>query len=282
MSEISISAKSIPGLQVVATPLGNPGDFSSRAREALEQADAVLAEDTRRAGLLCSRCGLNVRRFISCHNFNEQEKLPDILNALKKGERLALISDAGMPVLADPGYRLVRACRQEGIPVTVIPGPCAAVTALVGSGIPPQPFVFFGFLPRGAGDIAATLERFSGTGAALVFYERKDRLEETLRIALEKLGDREVCVARELTKIHEEYILFRLSEGLPKKEILGELTVIIGPSEKTERTSESEAVAILEEEVQSGGTPKAAAKRAQKRVSGWSARELYALLVARS
>ena len=133
-----------PKLWVVATPLGNPGDLSPRAREVLEGADMVLAEDTRRAGLLCQRCGVKAKRFMSFHDHNEESKLDEVLGLLNGGRTLALISDAGLPLVADPGYRLVRACRAAGIPVSVVPGPSAPVTALAGSGIAPQPT----FLPR--------------------------------------------------------------------------------------------------------------------------------------
>ena len=129
-----------PKLWVVATPLGNPGDLSPRAREVLEGADMVLAEDTRRAGLLCQRCGVKAKRFMSFHDHNEESKLDEVLGLLNGGRTLALISDAGLPLVADPGYRLVRACRAAGIPVSVVPGPSAPVTALAGSGIAPQLF----------------------------------------------------------------------------------------------------------------------------------------------
>ena len=131
---------------MVGTPLGNPGDLSPRARACLEEADLVLAEDTKREGLACARWGVTVRRFVSYHDHNEKEKASSVLELLREGKNIALISDAGMPVMADPGYVVIRACREAGLPVSVIPGPCAPVTALAGSGIPPQPFIFFGFL----------------------------------------------------------------------------------------------------------------------------------------
>ena len=129
---------------MVGTPLGNPGDLSPRARACLEEAELVLAEDTKREGLACARWGVQVRRFVSYHDHNEKEKAASVLELLREGKNIALISDAGMPVMADPGYVVIRACREAGLPVSVIPGPCAPVTALAGSGIPPQPFIFFG------------------------------------------------------------------------------------------------------------------------------------------
>ena len=221
-----------PKLWVVATPLGNPGDLSPRAREVLEGADMVLAEDTRRAGLLCQRCGVKAKRFMSFHDHNEESKLDEVLGLLNGGRTLALISDAGLPLVADPGYRLVRACRAAGIPVSVVPGPSAPVTALAGSGIAPQPFAFLGFLPRSRSDQEKTLAPFANLALTLIFFERKDRLSETLSVAHAVLGPRELCIARELTKTHEEYLLGRLEDGVPAGvELLGEITVVVGPAE---------------------------------------------------
>lgn len=270
---------------MVATPLGNPGDLSPRARACLEQADAVLAEDTRRAALACSRWGLAVRRLISLHDHNEERKKDAALSLLRQGQCLALMSDAGMPVLADPGYVLVRACREAGLPVSVIPGPCAPVTALAGSGIAPQPFVFFGFLPRGQADQEAVLAPYACLPATLVFFERKDRLTGTLTLAARLLGPREGCLARELTKTHEEYRRFRLEDltshgNLPAgwSGILGEVTVILGPPERRERTPRAEVEALIAEEVPRGGTPREVARRVQARVHGWISGEIYSML----
>ena len=149
-------------LWIVATPLGNPGDLSPRAREVLETADGILAEDTRRAGLLLSRCGLNVTTpFTSFHDHNEEARLPQVLELLQAGKTLALVSDAGTPLLSDPGYRLVRACRKAGIRVSPVPGPSAPVAALSASGLPPQPFVFLGFLPRKKAEQEAALRPYA-------------------------------------------------------------------------------------------------------------------------
>ena len=271
-----------PKLWVVATPLGNPGDLSPRAREILEAADIVLAEDTRRAGLLCQRCGITARRFMSFHDHNETEKLKEVLEVLKSGQTLALISDAGLPLVADPGYRLVRACRAEGISVSVVPGPSAPVTALAGSGIPPQPFVFLGFLPRSRADREKTLAPFATLQLTLVFFERKDRLSETLSVAHAVLGSREYCIARELTKTHEEYRLGRLEDGIPSGELLGEITVVIGPPETgSVETDRDTVLALIEEERNAGGSPREVARRVQTRTTGWTVKAIYAMLSAR-
>lgn len=268
-----------PGtLWVVGTPLGNPGDLSPRARACLEEAELVLAEDTKREGLACARWGVQVRRFVSYHDHNEKEKAASVLELLREGKNIALISDAGMPVMADPGYVVIRACREAGLPVSVIPGPCAPVTALAGSGIPPQPFIFFGFLPRKRSDQESTLAPYAALPVTLVFFERKDRLEDTLKNALALLGPREVCVARELTKTHEEYLRFRL-ESLPDLSgILGEVTVVIGPPEGAVRSGREEVTRIIAEEMPLGGAPRAVARRVQSRVRGWTTGEIYALI----
>ena len=159
-----LSTSPAPGhLWIVATPLGNPGDLSPRAREVLAGADLILAEDTRRAGLLCSQCNIPARRFLSFHDHNESERQEEVLRLLRQGQNLALVSDAGTPLLADPGYRLVRACRAEGLPVSPVPGPSAPVTALSAAGIPPLPYTFLGFLPRDAAGRRATLSAFART-----------------------------------------------------------------------------------------------------------------------
>ena len=268
-----------PGtLWVVGTPLGNPGDLSPRARACLEDADLVLAEDTKREGLACARWGVQVRRFVSYHDHNEKEKTASVLDLLREGKNIALISDAGMPVMADPGYVVIRACREAGLPVSVIPGPCAPVTALAGSGIPPQPFIFFGFLPRKRSDQESTLAPYAALPVTLVFFERRDRLEDTLKNALALLGPREVCVARELTKTHEEYLRFRLESMPDLSGILGEVTVIIGPPEGPVRSDREEVVRIIAEEMPLGGAPRAVARRVQSRVRGWTTGEIYALI----
>ncbi len=268
-----------PGtLWIVATPLGNPGDLSPRARECLEAADIVLAEDTRRESLACARWGVRVRRFVSFHDHNEKDKAPAVLEWLRDGKNIALISDAGMPVLADPGYGIVRSCREAGLPVSVVPGPCAPVVALAGSGIAPQPFVFFGFLPRGHGDQKKALAPYAHLACTLVFFERRDRLGETLALAHAVLGPREACVARELTKTHEEFIRFRLEAPPDFSQILGEVTVVIGQPEQAIRSPEEEVRAVLGEELHAGGAPRSVAKRAQARLRGWTSSEVYAIL----
>ncbi len=265
-------------LWVVATPLGNTGDLSPRAREILQSVDVVLAEDTRRAGLLFQRCVLKAQSFMSLHDHNEEHRCKELLEFFAQGKTCALISDAGTPLMADPGFRLVRLCREQGIKVSMVPGPSAPIAALMGAGIAPQPFTFFGFLPRDAAAKEKVLAPFIALPSTLVFFERKDRLHNTLALALSLLGPRELCVARELTKTHEEFILTRLEEYESiSQELKGEITVIIGPPEEAGRTPEADVMALVAEEMAKGGKPREVSRRVQSRVRGWTSKEIYLL-----
>ncbi len=264
-------------LYIIATPLGNEQDLSPRARDILENVPLILAEDTKRAGINFSRWHLKAPKFISFNDHNEENKLDYVLELLTSGQNIALISDAGMPILSDPGYLIVRACREKEIKVSVIPGPCAPVTALAGSGIAPQPFTFFGFLPRKANDIEKTIAPFAKLSVSLIFFERKDRLQETLSFLYTLLGDREVCIARELTKEYEEYINFSLSNIPNIQSLLGEITVIIGPPTTLQQTNKEEVLALIKKEKELGGTTKNIAKRVQSQCYGWTTSEIYAL-----
>ncbi|WP_353120513.1 16S rRNA (cytidine(1402)-2'-O)-methyltransferase [Nitratidesulfovibrio sp.] len=270
-----------PRLWVVATPLGNPGDLSPRARDVLTEAALVLAEDTRRAGQLFARCGLSAQRFMSFHDHNEEERLPRILDELRGGAHIALISDAGMPLMADPGFRLVRACRAEGIDVSVLPGPSAPITALAGSGIAPQPFTFLGFPPRKRSDVEKLFAEYATVRTTLVFFERKDRLADTLDAAHAALGPRECCIARELTKPHEEFILLRLEDRAQlTRELLGEITVVIGPPESVTATPSAEVLALLADEAKAAPDekPRELARRVHEATRGWTVKDIYKLL----
>ena len=269
-----------PRLWIVATPLGNPGDLSPRAREVLETADLVLAEDTRRAAALFRRLGLAPRRFLSFYEQNEEDRREEVMAALRAGGQVALISDAGTPLVADPGYRLVRACRREGIGVSPVPGPSAPVAALSAAGLPPLPFTFLGFLPRDAGGRRALFRAYAAVPGSLIFFERKDRLAESLALAADILGPRELAICRELTKTHEEFLIGRLGNvGALAEDLLGEITVIIGPPEGAPATADrTDAEALLRALLRDGLKPREAAREAHGRLPGWSAKELYALI----
>ena len=275
-----------PQLFLVAMPLGNPGDCSPRAREVLSNADVVLAEDTRRSGRLFAALGIKARRFLSFQEHNEADRLPLVFEMFNQGLTLVLISDAGMPLLADPGYRLVRACREAGIDVSVIPGPSAGITALAGSGLAPLPHVFLGFLPRKQSDQRVLFTRFSSAGCTLVFYERKNRLAASLGVARQVLGKRECCVARELTKTFEEYISFTLDTVPPLDHLLGEITVIIGPGmpENDVQSGDSGggetlvSLIVQAREEMPHARPREIARLVKERSQGISMKSIYAMM----
>lgn len=265
-----------PRLWIIATPLGNPGDLSPRARQILQLADIVLAEDTRLAAKLFRECGLAARPFTSFFEHNEDKRQKEVLSALRSGRNVALITDAGTPLLSDPGYRLVAACRKEKIPVSPVPGPSAPVAALSAAGLPPVPFSFLGFMPRDYAGRKKILEKFASVPGSLIFFERKDRLEESLETVLEILGPRRVVICREMTKEYEEFIEGELANYQEfAKNLLGEITVVIGPDKGGYRSSQDEAEAVLREFMDF--RPKEAARKAGERLSGWSSKELYAL-----
>jgi len=269
-----------PGtLWIVATPLGNAGDLTPRARDILGRADLLLCEDTRRAARLFADQGIAARRMLSLFDHNEEGRVPQVLACLEQGGEAALISDAGTPVLSDPGFVLVRACLDAGFAVRPAPGPSAVMAALCASGLAPQPFAFLGFLPRKAGDVRQALARFAQAGCSLVFFERKDRLAKSLALALEVLGERDCVVARELTKTHEEFLRGRLSElAALDRELLGEITVVVGPALEAFTAGQDDVERVLAEEARAGGKPREVARRAAARLPGRSAKELYALL----
>lgn len=268
-------------LYVVATPLGDADDLSPRAARVLAGADLVLAEDTRRTGLLFKRLGIVAQGFVSLHEHNEESRRERVLGLLSQGLTLALVSDAGTPLLSDPGYRLVRACREGGYAVSPVPGPSAVTAALSAAGLPPYPFTFLGFLPRKTSDIRRLFEKHAATGATLVFFERRTRLGKALTAALAALGDRECVLAREMTKTYEEFLHARLSEfAAAPPEILGEITVVVGPGEAAgEAASAEEVLRVAAEEARAGLRPRETARRTASRVEGWSVAEVYDLLV---
>jgi len=240
------------GLTLVATPIGNLGDLSPRALAVLGGVDAVLCEDTRVTGQMLSRYGLSTP-LLPLHDHNEAEMVPRVLERLRTGQRLALASDAGTPLVSDPGYRLVRAVVEAGLPATAVPGPNAAVMALTLSGLPPQPFLFLGFLPPRAGPRAAAIARLraaerAGLSATLVLHEAPHRLAEALAALAEGLApDRPAAVARELTKRFEEVrrgTLADLAAHYASAEALGEICIVIGPAPE-EVTGEAELDARL-------------------------------------
>lgn len=190
-------------LYVVGTPIGHLQDLSPRAKEILEKADVIAAEDTRHTRKLLTRFDISKKNLVSYHEHNRKSRGPQLIDRLLEGASVALVSDAGMPAISDPGAELVREALERGIPVIPVPGPNAAITALVASGIPPVPFVFLGFLPRVPKDRERELSRWKEAEAALVCYEAPHRVISTLESVGRVLGDRRIALAREMTKTHE-------------------------------------------------------------------------------
>jgi 16S rRNA (cytidine1402-2'-O)-methyltransferase len=222
-------------LYLVATPIGNLEDITLRALRILQEVDSIACEDTRRTQKLLNHYKIR-KPLVSYHEHNEMTRAPELVIELERGARIALVSDAGMPLISDPGHRLVSLCVRHSVPVVPIPGPSAIVAALAASGISSEEFLFAGFLPSRSGDRRKTLERLSLEDRTLVLYEAPHRLAESLRDAAEILGDRPACIAREVSKVHEEFLRGRLSElaGLAARSaVRGEITVLIGPLERS-------------------------------------------------
>ena len=265
---------------IVATPLGNLGDFSPRARQTLEAVDVILAEDTRRAGHLLQLAGIPGKRLLSLHEHNENARIDEVLQLLAAGKDAAVVSDAGTPLIADPGYRLVAACRRAGVRVVPVPGPCAPIAALMASGLPPYPFVFLGFPPRKSGEASSLFAAYAQVPATIVFFERKNRVASTLELLHEVLGEREFCLARELTKKHEQFINGRLGQTLEMEgELLGEVTVVIGPPGEAAESDAAEVLRLARDKVREGMRPKDAARAVRGMTQGWSVKRIYELIV---
>jgi 16S rRNA (cytidine1402-2'-O)-methyltransferase len=265
-------------LFLVGTPIGNLGDMTDRARETLGAVDFVAAEDTRRTGTLLKRFGIRAR-MVSLHDANERERTPEVLDALRSGQDVALVSDAGMPGVSDPGFRLVRACVEAGVDVRVVPGPSAVVSALVVSGLPADRFVYEGFLPRRAGDRRRRLEELATEPRTIVLFESPRRVGAVLGDAAQILGDRRVAVARELTKLHEEVIRGTLSEVLPLVEDLkGEVVVVLEGRRDEPAADLDDLVRQARELVENGARKREAAAEVARR-SGASANQIYRALI---
>ena len=191
-------------LYVVATPIGNLGDITLRAIETLKSVDVVAAEDTRRSGMLLKHLGIK-KPFISYHEHNEATRTTELVERLARGENVALITDAGTPALSDPGLRLIRECIKREVPFTIIPGPSSILTALLGSGFSTHKFSFRGFLPVRSGKRERELRAAAESEATVIFFESPYRLTKTLAACVDIMPDRQLCVARELTKKFEEF-----------------------------------------------------------------------------
>jgi 16S rRNA (cytidine1402-2'-O)-methyltransferase len=272
-----------PPLAIVATPIGNLNDFSIRAQKILRSVDYVLCEDTRRARKLKVRFSFDAP-LVSFHEHNEKSRIPKILSLMKNGKRFALISDAGSPLVSDPGLLLVRRMWEEGLQWTFIPGANAVIAALILSGIQPQPFTFYGFLPAQASRRREILQQLNNiSGHTLIFFESPDRVLGLLRELGETLGDRQIAVCREMTKLHEEVLrgfISELLQTLASRKLQGEFTVVVAPGTAAPSVEMNEEVlrsrlAQLEKE----GYSRKDSLRKLARESGRSRNELYRLLM---
>lgn len=221
-------------LTVVPTPIGNLQDITLRALEALRTADVIAAEDTRHSGILLHHHGIS-KPMVSLHEHNEAARSAALVEDIAQGRQVALITDAGMPGISDPGFRLIRACREKNLPVTVLPGPSAVPTALVGSGFPTDAFYFGGFLPVKSGRRQAELERASAREATSVYFESPHRLLKSLQVLAAVAPTADVCVARELTKKFEEFRRGKPTELASHYAVhppKGEITLVIAPERR--------------------------------------------------
>lgn len=237
-----------PLLYLVATPIGNLSELSPRAIETLNKMDFIACEDTRNSGLLFSK--FNIKKpLISCHEHNEEEASDKIVSLLKEGKKIAYCSDAGYPTVSDPGARLVKRCIKEEIKVAVINGPSASLCALAASGIDTAHYYFEGFLPAKESERDKELEELKKRKETIVFYESPHRIEKTLKALETHLGkERNACLCRELTKLHEEYIHATLGElaSIDENTLLGEMVIVVeGANDVTRELSEKEIVTLL-------------------------------------
>lgn len=280
-------------LYLVATPIGNLDDITLRALAVLRAANVIACEDTRQTRKLLDRHGID-RPLTSYHQHNERERGRELLERLEAGEAVALASDAGTPLISDPGLHLVRLCVEHGIPVIPIPGPSALAAALAGAGLEADEFLFVGFLPARAGERRRKLQALAAEPRTLIFYEAPHRLAATLEDALGILGDRRAVVARELTKIHEEFRRARLSalvEHYRQIAPRGEITLLVAapeprageaagtPGAAATATAPAESLAERVAQLESEGHDRKAALKQAARERGISRREAYRRLL---
>lgn len=269
MQRQSSYAKTKGKLYLVPTPIGNLEDITIRAKKILAAADYIAAEDTRTSGILLEKIGVH-NRMISFHKYNSEERAPELIRLMQKGAVIAEISDAGMPVISDPGYILVRACLKHDIPVVPLPGPSAFVTALIASGFDAQPFTYYGFLPRKKSAQKTYFEQMRTAHATSIFYEAPHRLAKTLQTLAEVMpAERKMVAARELTKIHEEFIrgtVAEVSQYFQTNKPRGEFVILLAPNKDTApKLSFSELIPLVNKLVEQGKSKKDAIKEiAQK------------------
>lgn len=269
-------------LYLVSTPIGNLGDISERARQVLETVDLVACEDTRTSGQLFTLLGIRVAALTPYHEHNADSARPKLIEKMKHGVNIALVSDAGTPLISDPGYKLVRDCYEAGVPVTTVPGANAVLSALQLSGLPSNAFYFAGFLPSKSGGRRQALTALKQVSATLIIYETPNRLEEALGDILEILGDRLMAVVREITKKFEEVRRGKVSEliahyqgeGAPK----GELVLVIDRAAETSDWTDEALDALIQETLASQSARDTVDK--VSRLTGLPRKQIYKRVLA--
>ena len=273
-----------PGtLYLVATPIGNLADITHRALQILNDVDLIACEDTRHTNKLLNHYGITTKT-ISYHEHNEQQRATHLIEKLKEGTDIAVVSDAGTPSISDPGFRLVRAAIENDITVVPVPGPSALISALIAAGLPTDEFFFAGFLPSRPNARRARLTELQSVPGTLIFYEAPHRLATTLKDALEVLGEREVVVARELTKLHEEIRRGRLSQlaadyADQKNDIRGEIVLLIDRDVIGVASKPVISIAALVDQFEAEGLDHRAALKKAARELGLSRAEAYRQLI---
>jgi 16S rRNA (cytidine1402-2'-O)-methyltransferase len=269
-------------LLIVGTPLGNLADFPPRAVAALKSADLILCEDTRHTRKLLTHFGIE-RPTDSYHEHNEDERAARFIDRIERGETIALVSDAGMPVISDPGYPLVRLARERGVTIEPIPGPFAGVLALAASGIPPLPFTFLGFTPHRHGERLDFYRRAALIGHTTIVYESPERVIASLEDALEIFGDTEVTLARELTKMHEEILSGTISHVLAalreRASIYGEITLVLGAPAKVREEASPDEIRAEFQRLRDTGMRRNDAVKAVAEKFGLRKNDVYRLLL---
>jgi len=274
----------MPGkLLLVGTPLGNLADMPPRAIEALKSADLILCEDTRHTRKLLTHFGID-RPTDSYHEHNEDQKAVGLVDRIERGETLALVSDAGMPVISDPGYRIVRLARERGLVVEPVPGPFAGALALAASGIAPLPFTFLGFAPHRQGERLDFYRRAAELAHTVVIYESPERVVASLEDALEVLGDTEAAVAREMTKLHEEILSGKVSELLAtlreRERVHGEITLVFAAAARQSEEVSAETLRAEFERLRESGMRRNDAVKAVAEKFGMRKNDVYRILVS--
>ncbi len=240
-------------LFVVATPIGNLSELSPRAVEVLKSVDFICSEDTRTTSLLLKQFGIE-KPFLSCHQHNEQEASEKIISMLKQNKKAALTSDAGYPGISDPGAILIRHCIENDIAVSVVNGANALIPALIGSGLCADHFYFHGFLPGNESERIREIERLKDKSETMIFYEAPHRIALTMKNLLQVLGERKVCIAREITKIYEEYLRGFLSEfaDFDFSSIKGEMVIVIEGNTNSPTLTDEDILSLLRQEIEAG------------------------------